>query len=881
MAQLALYEPRNCFNSIKRKLMSIAFAIKSPLRCPKLFQRLPELAYNLWWSWHPEAQELFKRIDAKHWGKHHNPVKMLRERGAALKRLTNEAAFVAAYGAVMQDFDEYMNAPDAWFAQAYPLYRKSPVAYFCAEFGLHECLPTYCGGLGILAGDHTKTASDLRVPVVGVGLLYKNGYFTQRLDAEGNQVAEYAAFNFENLPVLPLRQRHGQPLQISVELSGRRVWAQCWVVQVGRANVIVLDTNIARNQPRDRGITAQLYGGGREVRMAQEMILGIGGVRALRALGIAPAVWHLNEGHAAFVCFERMRELIQNEELDFDHAVEAITANTVFTTHTPVAAGNEAFSLPLMDKYFRRFCEQSGIELSRLLNLGLQTGDRGYKFFSMTVAAMRLSGASNGVSKLHGQVSRALWKNLWPDIPEAELPITSITNGVHADTWMAPEMAALFERHLGKNWRRHLDDPKFWQRASAIPDHELWEIRQNLKMRLINFARARLMEQLRRQGASPRKIQAAAHVLDPMALTIGFARRFASYKRADLIFSDVKRLEKLANDAKRPIQIIFAGKAHPYDGDGQAILRRVYQMTQRRRLQGKVILLEDYDMNVGRHLVQGVDLWLNNPRRPMEASGTSGQKVPLNGGINCSILDGWWAEGYDGRNGWAIGKATEGLSEAKQDQADAKALYEVLEREVVSCFYRRDKKGLPAEWIKKAKASMATVIPPFNTETMVKNYVKKLYVPALRRGEFFNGARFANAAEVAKIKEHLRENWPLVHFTHAEMAAPMAARRSSRNGHLTAPQAEISAEVYLGKLHPDLVQVEACSFEPSRNDTPEVIRTIPLQVVQCNGDGVCHYNLRLAEKPESVKRWRIRVLPKHPALRHKHELGLIHWRDLA
>jgi starch phosphorylase len=861
--------------------MSLSFAIKYPLRCPKPFPRLPELAYNLWWSWHPEAQALFERIDANHWRKHRNPVKLLRERGAALKKLANEAAFVAAYGAVVQDFDEYMNAPDAWFVQTYPLYRKASVAYFCAEFGFHECLPTYCGGLGILAGDHTKSASDLGVPFVGVGLIYKNGYFTQHIDAEGNQAAEYPAFNFENLPVLPLRQRHGQQLQISVELPGRRVWAQCWIVRVGRANVILLDTDIARNKPRDRRITAQLYGGDREVRMAQEIILGIGGVRAFRALGVAPAVWHLNEGHAAFVCFERMRELMQNEELDFDHAVEAVTANTVFTTHTPVAAGNEAFSLPLMDKYFRRFCEQSGIELSRLLNLGLQTGDRGYKFFSMTVAAMRLSSASNGVSKLHGQVSRALWKNLWPDVPEAELPITSITNGVHADTWMAPEMAALLERQLGKNWRRQLGDPEFWQRVNAIPDPELWEIRQNLKMRLIHFVRARLMEQLRRQGASRREMAAAANVLDPNALTIGFARRFASYKRADLIFSDVKRLEKLVNDAKRPAQIIFAGKAHPHDRDGQAILRRVYQMTQRQRLQGKVILLEDYDMNVGRHLVQGVDLWLNNPRRPMEASGTSGQKVPMNGGINCSILDGWWAEGYNGNNGWAIGKAVDGFSEAKQDQADAKALYEVLEREVVSCFYRLDKKGFPSAWIKKAKASMATVIPPFNTETMAKNYVEKLYLPALQRGEFFESGRFANAAEMAKIKEHLRENWPLVHFTHAEMAAPAAARRSGRNGQLAAPKAEISAGVYLGELHPELVQVEAYAIELPRNGTPEVARAIPMRVMERNGDGVCHYRLKLAEEPENTKQWRIRVLPKHPALGHKHELGLIHWQDLG
>jgi starch phosphorylase len=857
--------------------MNLPIALEYPIRCPQPLQRLPELAYNLWWSWHPQAQALFEQIDAEHWRAHRNPVKLLRERGAALKRLANEKDFVAAYHAVMRDFDEYMNAPDTWHARTYSRYEKSAVAYFCAEFGFHECLPTYCGGLGVLAGDHTKSASDLGVPFFGVGLLYKNGYFTQRLDADGNQLAEYPAFNFANLPVLPLRQRHGKSLQIAVDLPGRRVWAQCWLVQVGRVSVILLDSDIARNKPRDRRITAQLYGGDRDTRISQEIILGIGGVRVLRALGLAPAVWHLNEGHAAFVCFERMRELRQNEELDFDHAVEAITANTVFTTHTPVAAGNEAFSLPLMDKYFRRFCEQSGIELSRLLNLGLQNGDGGYKFFSMTVAALRLSGASNGVSKLHGQVSRALWKNLWPGVPEAELPIAAITNGVHAGTWMAPEMAALFARHLGNNWRPRLDDPEFWQRANAIPDLELWAVRQNLKMRLIDFVRERLAKQLRRQGASPREIDAAANVLDPNALTIGFARRFASYKRADLIFSDVRRLERLVNDAKRPIQIIFAGKAHPHDRDGQAILRRVYQMTQRRRLQGRVILLEDYDMNVGRHLVQGVDVWLNNPRRPMEASGTSGQKVPLNGGINCSILDGWWAEGYDGENGWAIGQAVDGRSEAEQDRADAQALYEVLEREVVACFYRRDKRGFPSAWIKKVKASMATLIPPFNTAAMVKNYVEKLYVPARQRGEFFKSGRFALAAEAAKIKEYLRDNWPLVHFTHAEMAAPAAA---GRNGRRAGAGIEISAGVYLGELPPELVQIEACAVAPSRHGAPEVMRVMPLQAVQRNGDGVCYYRLKLAEKPENSRQWRLRILPKPPALRHKHEMGLIHWQDL-
>jgi starch phosphorylase len=855
-----------------RKKMHIAVPSKYPIRCPQPFQRLPELAYNLWWSWQPEAQALFEYIDAAHWRQHHNPVQLLRQRGAALRKVARDVRFLAMYEEIMRRFDEYMNATRTWHARAYRNYQKLPVAYFCAEFGFHESLPIYCGGLGILAGDHTKSASDLGVPFVGVGLLYKNGYFTQRLEAKGNQVAEYPKLDFASLPVLPLRRRNGKLLQIAVDLPGRRVVAQCWLAQIGRAQLILLDTDIARNRRLDRKITAQLYGGDRDTRLSQEIILGMGGVQALRALGITPAVWHLNEGHAAFVCFERIRELMRNAKLDFERATEAVAASTVFTTHTPVAAGNEAFSLPLMDKYFRRFCKQNGIELSRLLNLGLQTGEGGYKFFSMTVLALRLSNGSNGVSQLHGKVSRALWKHLWPEIPETESPITSITNGVHAETWIAPEMAAVLDRHWQQNWRAHLDDLAFWQKARRIRDEDLWRTRRHLKMRLIDFVRQRLARQLKRRGASPKQIKAAKHVLNPEALTIGFARRFASYKRADLIFSDVKRLEKLVNHSKRPIQIIFAGKAHPQDGAGQAILQRVYQMTQRQSLQGKVILLEDYDMNVGRHLVQGVDLWLNNPRRPMEASGTSGQKVPLNGGLNCSILDGWWAEGYDGENGWAIGKATEGFSEAQQDRADARALYEVLEKEVVPCFYHHDRDGLPRQWLKKAKASMTTLIPQFNTTTMLKNYVEKLYVPTLRRGEFIESNRFANAAELAKVKKHLRKNWPLIHLTHAAIQTDTAKKRGVK--------LNLSVEVYLGALNPNLVQVELCSIAPQLNGTLETIQAIPMQQAHLNGDGVCHYRLELTEKLDRSQQWRIRVLPSHPALSHKHELGLIHWQKL-
>ena len=836
-----------------------------PMQGQKPFQRLPELAYNLWWSWQPEAQALFEYIDGEHWRQHRNPVRLLRERGANLRRLSRDPHFLAMYEEVLRAFDDYMHDPSAWYARLHSREQKALVAYFCAEFGVDESLPVYCGGLGVLAGDHTKTASDLGVPFIGVGLLYKNGYFTQRLDAQGQQRAEYPNFDFNQLPVLPLRQRNGKLLHVTVELPGRQVAAQCWLVNVGRAQLLLLDADIARNQPRDRRLTAQLYGGDRDTRMAQEIILGLGGVRALRALGVTPAVWHLNEGHAAFVQFERLTEFMQKQNLTFAQASEAVAANTVFTTHTPVAAGNEAFSLPLMDKYFRRFAAQNKIELSQLLQLGVQTEDSGYKFFSMTVLALRLSSGSNGVSELHGKVSRAMWQHLWPEMAAEDSPITAITNGVHADTWMAPEMAELFARHLGKKWRAHLSEEKFWQEVSMIPDAELWRVRRHQKMCLIDFVRQRLAQQLKRHGAPAQKIKAAGQVLNPEALTIGFARRFASYKRADLIFSDVKRLERLVNNAKQPVQIIFAGKAHPQDRDGQAILQRVYQMSQRPALRNKVILLEDYDMNVGRHLVQGVDVWLNNPRRPMEASGTSGQKVPFNGGINCSILDGWWDEGYNGENGWAIGKAIDGLSEAVQDRADAQALYDVLENEVIPCFYRRDRYDLPKAWLKKARASMATLIPAFNTETMVKNYVEKLYVPVFRRGELMQSRHGAIAAEVAGVKEFLRANWPLVHIVDARVQATSVKREK---------KVKLSATIYLGVLSPHLVQVEVCASGSALKSGRLVL---PMQQKRDEGSGVYRYEISL---PEKAGPWRVRVLPHHPALSHKHELGLACWREV-
>ncbi len=833
-----------------------------PVKCEAPFQRLPELAYNLWWSWHHEAQALFHDIDPEHWLAHRNPVKLLREHGRRLLALANDRDFVEFYLGILRRYDDEVKNDASWFARKFPQQQEGLTAYFSPEFALHECLPIYSGGLGVLAGDHVKTASDLGLPFIGVGLLYKNGYFTQRLDKNGQQQAVYPSLNFTELPILPVNDRKGKRLFVKVELAERTVAAQCWLVLVGSVYLILLDTEVPQNTNEDRLITSQLYGGDRETRMAQEIVLGMGGVRALTALGIAPKVWHLNEGHVAFLCLERIRALMKTRKLAFEAACEAVAACTVFTTHTPVPAGNETFELPLMHKYFRGYCKELKLDLPQVFELGLQSEPSGWKYFSMTVLALRLSRANNGVSQLHGEVSREMWQHLWPTTPQHEVPITAITNGVHADTWLALMMSELFDEFLGEDWRAHLADPKFWRKVEKIPHEVLWQVKQEMKYDLIEFVRERLAEQYRRIGASSAKIKAAQSVLDPKALTIGFARRFAAYKRADLIFSDLKRLERIVNNKKHPAQIIFAGKAHPRDLPGQAILKRVYQMTQRSALFGKVILLEDYDMNVGRMLVQGVDLWLNNPRRPLEASGTSGQKVPLNAGINCSILDGWWEEGYNGENGWKFGEAKAYTNEAEQDRADASDLYRMLEREVLPLYYTRDRHGWPQQWMERVKQSMISLIPQFNTSTMVQNYAEQFYVPASARDEVFTRESFAVAVELARAKEMWRANWPPLHFAGVELKPAKAAG-----------QIEVTARIYLGALTPELVQAEFY-FE-----SEQALIATPMKLSAARENGVYEYRVRVSRSLVGKKQARLRVVPKHPAFTLQHETALVCWSE--
>ena len=848
-------------NFIPNAISKIPFQLSKPL------DRLPELAYNLWWSWRIEAQNLFNEIDSKHWQTHRNPVKLLQQRPKALQKISQNPEFIGRLEKVLKQFDQETAISKQWFMKnnSYSA-RQGAVVYLSAEFGLHECLPIYCGGLGILAGDHVKTASDLGLPFVGVGLFYKNGYFTQRIDLQGRQQVVYPKLKTDELPVLPVNVPKKGRLIITVELPDRKIYLQCWRIQAGSSQLILLDSDIDKNTPKDRKITTKLYDGDRELRVLQEILLGIGGVRALKMLDVNAGVWHLNEGHVAFSCLERLRSSMQNDNLDFKQAIETVSTNTVFTTHTPVPAGNEAFSLPLMHKYFQRFCHDLKISLADLMRLGLQTDANGEKYFSMTVLALRFSKANNGVSQLHGHVSRAMWKHLWPGIPEQEVPITAITNGVHADTWIAPEMAELFTAHFGGEWRAQLDDIKFWQQVSKIPDKDLWQVHQNAKDALIGFVRERLALQYKRNGASQRKIASAERVLDPDALTIGFARRFATYKRADLIFHDLVRIEKIMRDSKRPLQLIFAGKAHPLDQFGQTVLQRVYRMAQKESMEGKVVFLENYDIDVARYMVQGVDVWLNNPRRPLEASGTSGQKVVLNGGINLSILDGWWEEGYNGKNGWKIDDETEYQNEAEQDDANAAGLYRVLEKDVLPLYYKRDRKGLPGHWIRLMKQSIASLIPHFTTPAMVKGYIEHLYLPALQRKINSGKNGVASAVDISQIKEALKNNWPLIHIMSAEVQP--TAKRS---------QFKVNAQIYLGDLDSDWVSVEVYNVDGKTSDD-EAVTTMRLS--KKNQDGVCFYSHNQVHAKRGKKYLRMRLVPQHPAFSHKHELGLVHESDM-
>jgi starch phosphorylase len=694
-------------------------------------QRLGALAQNLWWSWDPDTTSLFRELDPVLWRTlDNNPVALLQQ--ISVERLEERASQLALHSRINYAYrrlQEYLNSRHTWGSRHAGVLWARPVAYFSAEFGIHESLPIYSGGLGILAGDHIKSASDLGVPLIGVGLYYDQGYFRQRLDRDGWQHEDYIDVDHRSLPMRPALAQ-GVPVTVSVETRTGTISARVWQLAIGRNILLLLDSNVEGNQPEDRELTSRLYGGDDRVRIRQELLLGVGGVRALAALGIAPGVLHLNEGHSAFAPLEVVRQRMVVEGVDAWEALRRVAAQVVFTTHTPVPAGHDRFTAALVDEHLGPLRESLGVDRERFMGLGRVNPSDGNETFCMTVLALKSSHRANAVSSLHGQVSRAMWSPLYPERTEDRVPIGHITNGVHVPTWLAPQMRQVYDRHLGPDWTARASDASLWDRIDNVDDGELWETHQTLKVQLIETVRRRTAQQAERRGEPAELMTPLRKALSFDALTIGFARRFATYKRATLMLRDIEAFAGLVNNPTMPMQFVFAGKSHPHDGPGKALLREIAQLARDPRFAGKLVFVEDYDINVGRHLVQGVDVWINNPRRPLEACGTSGQKIVLNGGLNLSILDGWWAEAYDGLNGFAIGMGETHSSTDVHDSRDGDALLEVLRDVVVPLYYKRDRDGLPREWIARVKRAIRTLGWRFSADRMVKDYLLKTYIPA-------------------------------------------------------------------------------------------------------------------------------------------------------
>jgi len=844
--------------------------IVTPSLPPKL-QPLLEIARNLWWCWNPEAINLLRRVDPDLWEeRHHNPIAVLGSLTSdRISDLTRDQAFLAHLEAVYDDLQQYLTQP-SWFDLEIDHVKDARVAYFSFEFGLHECLPLYSGGLGILAGDHLKSATDLGVPLVGVGLAYQHGYFRQYLNHDGWQQEDYPVNDFYNMSMSLEVADDGTPVTIDVDYPGRKVTARIWRVQVGRNPLFLLDTNLAENRPEDRELTSKLYGGDIDMRIRQEILLGIGGVRALKALGIVPDVFHLNEGHSAFLALERIRQLMLDTKCTYEVAAELVRSSSVFTTHTPVPAGNDHFDPQLMRTYMKPTADQIGLGIERLIDLGRQHPGDAREAFCMTVLALRLSQFANGVSELHGQVSRKMWQNVWPGVPVDELPISHITNGIHTRTWQCSELARLYDRYLGPRWYDKPTNHMVWERVTRIPDAELWRAHERMRERLVGWVRGKLRTQLEARGASRSSIKAAREVLDPEALTIGFARRFATYKRATLLLSDPDRLDRILNNPNRPVQIIFAGKAHPHDHGGKELIRQIVHLAQQDRFRKRIVFLEDYNIEVARYMVQGVDVWLNNPRRPLEASGTSGMKVPVNGGINFSVLDGWWCEGYDKENGWTIGQGEDYDDPEYQDQVETTALYEMLENEIAPIYYERSSDGVPREWVRVMKNSMRTVNAEFNTNRMVEEYTQRFYVPCIEQSRRLREEKAAAAQELATWRATVTQRWPEVRVLDIDAdeqeAQPMGSRFTVR------------ATVDLGTLSSEDVLVEIYHGLLTRHGE---IKNGESETMMLDGDqatGLVTYRGEIPCRRSGQRGFTVRVIPRNPRFPlSRYDTGLIRW----
>ncbi len=837
---------------------------------PKKIEKLSEISNNLWWSWNTEFLKLFKMIDIDLWEKiGKNPVKFLKQVDQEkLESISENTEFIKEYNKNVENFTNYMNSKNTWFTKNYPWNKNDSIAYFSAEYGLDEILPIYSGGLGILSGDHLKSSSDLGLPLMAIGLLYKNGYFHQKLDNTGMQQSEYHNIDLNNLPITPVKRETGEDLIISVKMPNSKVYLKVWKVAVGRINLYLLDSDIEENSAEYRPITLRLYGGDQEMRIQQEIVLGIGGVTLLKELGVNPTVYHMNEGHSSFLVLELIKNIMAEKKVSFKIAKDIVTAKTIFTTHTPVPAGNDIFPTSLVEKYFKDFWKPLGITKEEFLELGMKPKEENKTTFNMGILALKIAGKKNGVSKLHGAVSRELFGDVWPEITPNEAPITHVTNGIHTCTWLAPSLKELYNKYLTPFWQDKIHVNETWEKINNIPDEELWNVHQQRKEKLLSLVKENVTNRLRRYGMHYDQIKEITSKLNPNALTIGFSRRFATYKRATLIFKDLERITQILNDESRPVQLIFAGKAHPKDLEGQYLIKRIHEISMMPQFKGKIFLLEGYDMAMARHLISGVDVWLNNPRRPMEASGTSGEKASVNGVVNFSILDGWWAEGYNQKNGWAIGTNAEYYSYEEQDKADSDSIYNILENKIIPTYYNKEN-GISKDWIRYMKNSIISTGGNYSMARMIKDYTEQLYIPLCNlTNNYFKNLELVT--EYNKIKNDLYVNWNDIEITQNNNLDNISMDAGKN--------IEVACSVKLPNINVDNIETQAYYGKILDNGTIENISIIPMNLSSRNDEERTYtFNGKIELKTGGNYGYTFRVIPKHEMLLDSANLNLIKW----
>ena len=838
---------------------------------PKEVEDLSKIANNMWWSWNTEFLKLFKNIDIDLWEEcKRNPVKFLKHvEQEKLEKIARDNEFIKEYNKNVVNYEGYMDSKTTWFSKNYPNNKNDLIAYFSAEYGLDEILPIYSGGLGMLSGDHLKSASDLGIPLVAIGLLYKNGYFHQKINAFGSQESEYHDIDLSNLPIIPVKKETGEDLIVSVKMPKGTLFLKVWKIQVGRVDLYLLDSDIDENKDEYREITLRLYGGDQEMRIQQEIVLGIGGVTVLNELGLNPTVYHMNEGHSSFLVLELIKRIMEEKKVSFNIAKDIVSAKTVFTTHTPVPAGNDIFPTDLVEKYFKDFWKPMGLTKEEFLELGMKPKEENKTTFNMGILALKIAGKKNGVSKLHGAVSRELFGEIWPEIAPNESPITYVTNGIHTCTWLAPKLKDLYNKYLTPYWQEKIHLDETWEKINDIPDKELWKVHIARKERLLKLVKENVTNRLRNNGMHYDEINEITSKLNPNVLTIGFARRFATYKRATLIFNDLERITQILNDERRPVQLIFAGKAHPKDIEGQRLIKRIHEISLMPQFKGKIFLLEGYDMAMSRFLISGVDVWLNNPRRPMEASGTSGEKASVNGVVNFSILDGWWAEGYNQKNGWAIGTNQEFYSYEEQDSADSESIYNILENKIIPAYYNIEENGISKEWISFMKNSIISTGGEYSTSRMLVDYTKNLYMPLCDlTNKYYNNLEIV--AEFNEVKKKLYSNWQDIVITQNNNLDNIAIDAGNN--------IEVSCTVKLPNIDKENIEAQVYYGKILDNGTIENISIIPMDLVEEDSKKREYtYKAKVELKTGGNYGYTFRVMPKHEMILDSSNLNLVKW----